>query len=250
MIAIPPIPGTAIQAKCPSIDAVNRAAASKHEAALDAELVRRTNEGDEGAFEEIMARHRDRVFALALRHLHNHADAEEIAQDTFIRAHRGLTRFRGDSSLATWLHRIAFNLSRNRCKHNFCRRQHSTLSLDCALSADSDAAFSDLVATDAPGPVREAAASEFSELVVSCMQRLGTRHREILTMRGGLSQSYGDIALTLGVSVGTVKSRIGRARENLRELLAESYPGVAPGPSLLGWFDSIRSHGRIALATA
>jgi RNA polymerase sigma-70 factor, ECF subfamily len=250
MIAIPPILGASIQSKCPSIDAQNRATASKQEAMIDAELVRRTNAGDEDAFIDIMARHRERVLSLAFRHLHNHADAEEIAQDTFVRAHRGLARFRGDSSLATWLHRIAFNLSRNRCKHNFCRRQHSTLSLDCALSVDSDTAFSDLVATDAPGPVREAAASEFSELVIACMKRLGTRHREILTMRGSLSQSYGEIAQSLGVSVGTVKSRIGRARENLRELLAESYPGVAPGPSLLGWFDSIRSQGRVAITSA
>jgi RNA polymerase sigma-70 factor (ECF subfamily) len=250
MIAIPPIQSAAAQTKSPSIEVQRRTAASKHEASLDAELVRLSNAGDNGAFVEIMTRHRDRVFSLAFRHLHSHADAEEITQDTFIRAHRGLGRFRGDSSLATWLHRIAFNLSRNRCKHNFCRRQHSTLSLDCALNFGSQAAFSDLVATEAPGPVREAAASEFSELVVACMKRLGTSHREILTMRSGLSQSYSDIARALGVSVGTVKSRIGRARENLRELLAESYPGVAPGPSLLGWFDSIRSHGRIAIATA
>src|SRR5580698_8448491 len=171
MIAIPPIPGTAIQAKCPSIDAVNRAAASKHEAALDAELVRRTNEGDEGAFEEIMARHRDRVFALALRHLHNHADAEEISQDTFIRAHRGLARFRGDSSLATWLHRVAFNLSRNRCKYYSCRRRGSMLSLDRAFSEGNTATLADMIASDAPDPARQATAGEFSDLVAGCMKR-------------------------------------------------------------------------------
>jgi RNA polymerase sigma-70 factor (ECF subfamily) len=250
MIAIPPIPGAATQTRSLSIDALNRAAASRQEASLDAELVRRSNTGDEDAFIEIMARHRERVFSLAFRHLRSHADAEEITQDTFIRAHRGLAYFRGDSSLATWLHRIAFNLSRNRCKYNFCRRQQSTLSLDCAFGQDGQAAFSDLVASDAPGPVREVVASEFSELVTACMKRLGRRHREILTMRSGLCQSYGEIAKALGVNVGTVKSRIGRARENLRELLSESYPGVSPGPSLLGWFDSIRSFGRIDIAFA
>src|SRR5690606_6066136 len=82
-----------------------RAANSQQEAAYDAELVRRFNAGDESAFVEIMTRYREKIFSVALALLRNRADAEEIAQDTFIRAHRGLARFRGDSSLATWLHR-------------------------------------------------------------------------------------------------------------------------------------------------
>src|SRR5512132_1613034 len=110
-----------------------RAAASHQEAAHDAELVRRFNAGDEAAFVEIMTRYREKIFSVALALLRNRADAEEIAQDTFIRAHRGLARFRGDSSLATWLHRIAVNLARNRYWYFFRRRRHATLSLDCAL---------------------------------------------------------------------------------------------------------------------
>src|ERR1700677_3557304 len=89
-----------------------RSIISGQEADYDAKLVNRFNSGDEDAFVEIMARYRSKVSAIAFSHLRNHADAEEITQDTFIRAHRGLARFRGDSSLATWLHRIAFNLDR------------------------------------------------------------------------------------------------------------------------------------------
>jgi RNA polymerase sigma-70 factor (ECF subfamily) len=89
--------------------------------------------GDEDAFAEIVTRYRDRMFSIAFSHLRNHADAEEIAQDTFIQAHRGLARFRGDSSLATWLHRIAFNLSRNRHSTTSAAAGTLTLSLDCAL---------------------------------------------------------------------------------------------------------------------
>ena len=84
------------------------------ESILDVDLVQRFNGGDESAFEEIMNRHKTRIFAAAMALLRNHADAEEITQDTFVRAHRGLAAFRGDSSLATWLHRIAVNLARNR----------------------------------------------------------------------------------------------------------------------------------------
>ncbi len=93
-----------------SHDRAARANASRQEALHDVELVRRFNAGDEAAFVEIITRYREKMYAVALSVLRNPADAEEIAQDTFIRAHRGLARFRGDAALSTWLHRIALNL--------------------------------------------------------------------------------------------------------------------------------------------
>src|SRR6266700_1341121 len=117
-------------------DRAARAAVSAAEAVHDAELVRRFRAGDDSAFVDIMNRYREKIFTIVLGLLRNHADAEEIAQDTFIRAHRGLANFRGDSSLATWLHRIAVNLSRNRYWYFFRRRRHATLSLDCPLGDD------------------------------------------------------------------------------------------------------------------
>lgn len=228
----------------------NRATISSSEAALDAQLVRNFMAGDEGAFDAIVARYSDRMHAIALRHLRNHADAEEIAQDTFIRAHRGLANFRGESSLSTWLHRIAFNLSRNRHKHNFSRRRHVTYSFDCALLGDDRGTFSDFVASDAPTPERVAASREFSELVLVCMEKLGVLQREVLEMRNGQSQSYEDIARNLGISIGTVKSRIGRGRESLRALLAQSHPDLQPGCSPSEWFEPMRPGGKVAIAFA
>jgi RNA polymerase sigma-70 factor (ECF subfamily) len=227
-----------------------RAANSHDEALRDAELVRRFNAGDEEAFVEIVNRYRERIFSVALCHLRNRSDAEEIAQDTFIRAHRGLARFRGDSSLATWLHRIAFNLSRNRYKYYRCRRRNLTLSLDCPLSDDNKATFSELISSDAPSPARAAASREFIEVVDECMRKLGMRQRRILTLRNGLSQSYGDIASALGISTGTVKSRIGRARKNLRELMAQSRPDLAPDACPFDWFEPLRSNSRVEVACA
>ncbi len=220
------------------------------ESAYDSVLVRRFNAGDENAFVEIVTRYRARMFSAALAHLRNPADAEEIAQDTFVRAHRGLSGFRGDSSLSTWLHRIVFNLSRNRHKHNFCRRRHLTLSLDCPSGGESQATFSDTIASDAPCPAQEAAACEFSDLVDLCMRKLGARQREILQLRNGLSESYADIARALGISIGTVKSRIGRARGNLRVLLAEKYPDLAPDSSAFSFLEPIRPRGRFTVACA
>jgi len=228
--------------------AAERALVSKAEAARDAELVRRFNAGEASAFLEIMTRYRDKIFGITFALLHNRADAEEITQDTFIRAHRGLARFRGDSSLATWLHRIAVNLARNRYWYFFRRRRHATLSLDCPLGEDRAATFTDLVASDAPDPARAAATGEFATLVAACMEKLEPRHREILTLRNLLHRPYEDIAATLGINVGTVKSRIARARENLRTLLAEMCPEFAPDSAPSSWFEPARPTGRLALA--
>jgi RNA polymerase sigma-70 factor (ECF subfamily) len=197
---------------------------SAHEAAYDASLIARFNSGDEGAFVEIMNRYHAKIFGLSNNLLRNAADAEEIAQDTFIRAHRGLATFRGDSSLATWLYRIALNLSRNRYWYFFRRRRQDSISLERPLSEDSDGTFSDLIAADTHNPVQHTVAQEFTDLISSCMEKLDARHREILTMRNILNLPYDEIARTLGINVGTVKSRIARARENLRKLLAELAP--------------------------
>jgi RNA polymerase sigma-70 factor (ECF subfamily) len=228
----------------PSPKAAKEAAvpcASAAEAAIDAGLVRRFNAGDDAAFVAIMERYRTKIFTVTLSLLRNHADAEEITQDTFIRAHRGLARFRGDSSLSTWLYRIAVNLSRNRYWYFFRRRRQDSLSLDCALSADSSGTFSDLVADVSPDPAQQTASGEFTRLVDACMDRLDARHREILTLRNVLNQSYEEIAQALGINVGTVKSRIARARENLRALLAEACPEFSPDSAPSDWFIPTRS---------
>ena len=234
----------------PTTDRAARAATSAAEAVIDAELVRRFRAGDESAFVEIMTRYQEKIFTIVLALLRNRADAEEIAQDTFIRAHRGLVNFRGDSSLATWLHRIAVNLARNRYWYFFRRRRHATLSLDCALTDESDATFADLIATDAPDPARESVTNEFAALVAACMEKLDARHREILTLRNILHQSYDEIAAALGINVGTVKSRIARARENLRAQLAVACPEFAPESGPSDWFETSRPIGRLALACA
>lgn len=230
----------------PSAD---RAAMSRREALHDAGLVRRFNAGDEAAFVEIVNRHRARMLQVALGLLHNRADAEEIAQDTFIRAHRGLAKFRGDSSLAAWLYRITLNLSRNRYWHYFRRRRHATLPLDAAVSESSRASFAELVASGAPSPAHEAATSEFAAIITRCMDRLPPGQREILTLRNVQQHTYGHISRTLGIRVGTAKSRIARARTSLRLLLGKSYPEFG-GKSAHVCLEPPRFSGHLAVACA
>jgi len=230
---------------------IDAATPSAQEAIHDAGLVERFNTGDESAFIEIMNRYRTKIFNISLALLRNRADAEEITQDTFIRAHRGLARFRGDSSLATWLHRIAVNLSRNRYWYFFRRRRQDSLSLDHSIGEDGEGTFADLIAAESRDPAQESACNEFAALVSTCMEKLDRRHREILTLRNVLNQPYEEIARTLGINVGTVKSRIARARENLRELIAEMCPEFEPEERGIAYFLSCPTpYGRPAIAHA
>ena len=227
-----------------------RSLAAQAGAAHDADLVQRFNGGDEGAFLEIMRRYQAKIFTVTQGLLHNRADAEEITQDTFIRAHRNLGGFRGDSSLATWLHRIAVNLARNRYWYFFRRRRHATVSLDCPIGEDGDATLSDLISTDAPDPARVSTREEFSTLVSECMDTLEPHHREILVLRNVHNHSYDEIAGQLGINVGTVKSRIARARESLRVKLAETCPEFSPDADPSDWFEPSRNPGRLIPAWA
>jgi RNA polymerase sigma-70 factor (ECF subfamily) len=197
---------------------------SAQEAAYDATLVSRFNQGDENAFVEIMGRYKNKTFNIAYRLLRNRGDAEEIAQDTFIRAHRGLAQFRGEASLATWLNRIAINLARNRYWYFFRRRRHDSLSLDYPIGENSDGTFADLVPADVADPAQENVRQEFVNLISACMEKLDANQREILRLRNVLNLTYDEIAEKLCINNGTVKSRIARARENLRALLAEMCP--------------------------
>jgi RNA polymerase sigma-70 factor (ECF subfamily) len=214
-----------------------RRQASKREADYDAQLVNRVRRGDHAAFAEIVGRYREKMFSVAFSLLRDRHDAEEIVQDTFVRAHRGIERFRGECSLATWLHRITVNLARNRYWYFHRRSRHSTLSLDCPISPESDGTFGDFFAAETAGPARETVTSEFVELITSCMDRLHPSHREILTLRNVLNQSYADIATALGIEEGTVKSRIARARGCLRTLMAETCPEFAESETPGDWLD-------------
>jgi RNA polymerase sigma-70 factor, ECF subfamily len=229
-----------------SEDRIAKRASSAKEAAYDSVLVQRFNAGDESAFLEIMGRYREKTFMVAQSLIRNHADAEELTQDTFIRAHRGLARFRGDSSLFTWLHRIATNLARNRYWYFFRRQRHATLSLDFPLGEGSSATLEDLVASEEADPARAASAAEFSGLVEACMEKLTHRQREILTLRNTLHQSYEEIGAALGIRVGTVKSRIARARENVRAMICEMCPEFRMGD----WFERTRLQGCLDQAAA
>ena len=193
--------------------------AKAREVALDKAAVARFKAGDEAAFEEMVSRYWDRIYAMVLQLLRNSQDAEEVTQDAFIRAHRGLEKFRGDSSFSTWLYQIATNLARNRYWYWWRRKRDKSVSFDMNVREDSNTTLAEIFEADIETPQDVAITNEFQERVAAAMELLNDKHREALVLRNVKSLSYEEIANKLEISIGTVKSRIARAREALREKL-------------------------------
>ena len=193
------------------------------EVALDQVLVDRFKSGDQAAFDEMVGRYWDRIYAMVNQLLRNSQDAEEVTQDAFIRAHRGLVNFRGDSAFSTWLYQIATNLARNRYWYWWRRKRDKSVSFDAPVSSENSTTLADLIPAEVETPDDITVTQEFIARIAKGMERLSAKHREILTLRNIKNMSYEEIAAILNISVGTVKSRIARARESLRSKLGEDF---------------------------
>ncbi|AWI10709.1 RNA polymerase sigma factor [Ereboglobus luteus] len=192
--------------------------------ALDQLLVSRFKNGDHSAFDEMVSRYWDRIYAMVHQLLRNPQDAEEVTQDAFIRAHRGLENFRGESAFSTWLYQIATNLARNRYWYWWRRKRDKTISFDQPVGDDNETPLADVFVTDEMDtPDNVTINQEFVDQIAAAMERLNKKHREILILRNIKNLSYEEIAGALGISVGTVKSRIARARESLRAKMGAEF---------------------------
>lgn len=172
--------------------------------------------GDVTAFNQLVTQHWDRIFSRAFALLRNREDAEEVAQDTFLRAQRALPGFEGGAAFGSWLYRIATNLSHNKYWYWRARGKASSFSLDAPVGEEQDGSWHDLIADEAIGPCREVVNNEFVSRVADGLEKLKPRYREILILRIVKNMDYEEIAEELELSIGTVKSRISRAREALR----------------------------------
>lgn len=193
------------------------------EVALDRLLIDRFKGGDPSAFEEMVSRYWDRIYAMVNQLLRNPQDAEEVTQDAFIRAHRGLSGFRGESAFSTWLYQIATNLARNRYWYWWRRRRDQTVSFDQPVGEQNDLTLAEIFPAELETPEDATVTHEFVNRVSECMEKLSPRHREILVLRNVQNLSYEEISEILGISLGTVKSRIARARESLREKMGVEF---------------------------
>lgn len=185
----------------------------------DIELIERCKHGDEAAFEEIVHAYWDKIFGRAFQMLKSPEDAEEIAQDTFIRALRSIKNFRGDSSLSTWLYQIVTNLSYNRYWYWKRRKVQKTISIDEPLNLSESSTLKNFLPSECETPQNIVTRRDLDKNITDTIHNLSPQHCKILTLRNLQELSYEEIAKELHISIGTVKSRIARARKALRSKL-------------------------------
>lgn len=185
----------------------------------DQKLVQRAQRGDLRAFDLLVLKYQGRISALVSRYLSDSADVEDVTQEAFIKAYRALERFRGDSAFYTWLYRIAANAAKNHLVAKG-RRPRSDASIEDAEAFDEFGLNS-----DSGSPEAIAMGDELVGVVDAAMQALPEELRAALTLRELEGLSYDDIAEVLGCPVGTVRSRIFRAREAIDERVREQIGG-------------------------
>jgi RNA polymerase sigma-70 factor (ECF subfamily) len=179
----------------------------------DRRLVAAARAGSTAAFGELVRRHQDRLFNAVLRVVDNGEDAADVVQDAFVNAYGALASFKGDSELYTWLYRIAFNAA-----ISLRRKRKPVASLDAARGSDPTVDPIDASADTRPGEALERREDELG--LYAALSKLSGEHRDVLVMKDLDGQRYEEIAEVLGVPIGTVRSRLHRARMELRQLLA------------------------------
>ena len=180
----------------------------------EAALIERCVAGDEGACADLVAAHQRTVFNLAFHLLGDRDEALDLSQEVFLRVFRTLSRFRGQSALRTWIYRIVVNQARNRQPWWRRRRRTDLVSLDDHLKRCGE-----IEATSEVLPDRLLASKETAARIWAAMERLPFDQRTALVLREVDGLRYEEIAFSLDVAVGTVKSRLTRARQALREEL-------------------------------
>lgn len=187
----------------------------------DAEDVKRFHDGDQEAFDRLVEKYSGKAFQIAYGVLGNREDAEEVAQDVFIRIHRALQHFRGDAEFSTWMYRIALNLARNKYRWNKSRGSQKNVSMDAPLEGQDNDGEGGVFEIAAPkmAPDQQAQFTELEGNVSRQLDQLPPLYRQALIMRNMDDMNYEQIAEILGCKLGTIKSRIARAREELRKRL-------------------------------
>lgn len=179
------------------------------------QLIRRAQQGDNGAFEELLLLHQKKVYNLCLRMSANPDDALDLSQEAFLRAWRSLGQYQFEASFSTWLFRLTSNIC-----IDFLRRKKRRQETSLTESYDDSDEGAELSVPDAqPGPEQQAITNETKIELARAMEQLSPEHREILQLRVIEDLQYEQIADILGVRVGTVKSQLARARLSFRKIL-------------------------------
>ena len=201
---------------------VATAASTEPRSAVEDQFLERLRRGEVAAFERLVAERSSDVYALLYRLTSDAEESRDLTQETFLRAFQSISRFRGDADLKTWIYRIAINQARNRWRWWKRRRRDVTVSLDDNRGPSEQPLSASLRNDDAPDPEQETLAREREGQLRAALLGLRSAYREAVILRDVEGFSYEEIATTLEISIGTVKSRLSRGRLELRRKLEGS----------------------------
>lgn len=183
----------------------------------DPQLVQRCQRGDLAAFETLVRRHQQRVFRLAYSIVRNETDANELAHEAFVRAWQNIRKFKRDAAFYTWLYRITTNLCIDHCRR---RDRLPTAELPAADTTDTNVDATEPPSTN-PSPTDEVLRAELRQQIEAALAQLSPEHRAVIQLREYDGLDYATIAKVVGVSIGTVMSRLHYARKHLQRILGK-----------------------------
>jgi len=190
----------------------------------ETDLVKRCQEGDSEAFDELVTRYRTRVFGMIYNMVHNEQDAWDLAQDSFLKAWKSIARFRGQSSFYTWMYRIVMNVTIDWLRKKQVRGAGAEF--DDAIQLKEIDPASRTVPHAGPLPHEGMQGREIRDRIDAAIAQLSPEHRAVILMKEIEDMQYREIAESLGCSIGTVMSRLFYARKKLQDLLRDVYENV------------------------
>jgi RNA polymerase sigma-70 factor (ECF subfamily) len=188
----------------------------------EAQFIERLKAGEAAAFDRLVQERSGDIYALLYRLTEDAEEARDLTQETFLRAFQHIGRFRGEADLKTWIYRIAVNQARNRWRWWRRRRRDVTVSLDAGTGEGEEPLAMRLRDTASANPEQETLAREREKVLLNALRSLSQSYRETVILRDIEGLSYEEIAQTLEISIGTVKSRLARGRDELRRRLGSS----------------------------
>ncbi|NLB51325.1 MAG: sigma-70 family RNA polymerase sigma factor [Syntrophomonadaceae bacterium] len=180
-------------------------------------LVKQSLQGDTLAFEKLILPYQNKIYVLAYRYMNNEEDAYDMTQEAFIKAFRSLRSFKGDSSFGTWIYRVATNVCLDELRRR--KRRIIALSLDEPLAVKDGETVEKEIADNKPTQDIIIEQKEFSQYIQQLVSEMKPEHKNVIILRDMMQLSYEEIAVALDTSIGTVKSRLSRARNILRKKL-------------------------------
>jgi RNA polymerase sigma-70 factor (ECF subfamily) len=204
------------------LEQVAPAALDDSRPAAEEQFIERLRRGDAAAFEQLVNERSGEIYGLLYRLTENSEEARDLTQETFLRAFQSIGHFRGDADLKTWIYRIAINQARNRWRWWRRRRRDSTVSIDSTNVDGRPTLVATLRANSSSDPEQATLARERESALRTALGSVRRIYREAVVLRDIEGFSYEEIAATLEISVGTVKSRLARGRQELRQKLEGS----------------------------